>query len=65
MPTILPHVVVANQALHGNRKVRRPGVEARPLHASLSNYSTHPAFISGKITLRVGIVNENSSRYTE
>ena len=29
LPTsILPHVVVANQALHGNAKVRGPAVEA-------------------------------------
>ena len=27
--SILPHVVVANQALHENTKVRGPGVEAR------------------------------------
>ena len=27
--SILPHVVVTNQALHENTKVRGPGVEAR------------------------------------
>ena len=28
MTTVLSHVVIANQALHGNTKVRGPGVEA-------------------------------------
>ena len=27
---LLPHMVVANQALHENTKVKGPGVEARP-----------------------------------
>ena len=43
--SILPHMVVANKALHENTKVRGPGVEARVIHAHLN--------VSGPITTMI------------
>ena len=42
--SILCHVVVANQALHEDTKVRGPGVEATPRRSSLdSTLESHKA----------------------
>ena len=64
--SILSHVVVANQALHENTKVRGPGVEPRAKSSSTFALTLTPGpltQIGGPRTIELGVGNALSHHH--